>query len=149
MRLLQNPQKNVAWFVGDLAKLPLREHSIDLILDIFSPANYQEFGRLLTDQGLIFKVIAHEDHLKEFRQLLPEVHAYSNQDVVEHFQESCELLERVTIVRTWSMPPEHVQTFAEMTPLFFHVDKNGLNLSSVTQLTVAGELLIGRIKNDK
>ena len=29
----QNPQKNVAWFVGDLAKLPLREHSIDLILD--------------------------------------------------------------------------------------------------------------------
>ena len=131
----QNPQKNVAWFVGDLAKLPLREHSIDLILDIFSPANYQEFGRLLTDQGLIFKVIPHEDHL--------------NQDVVEHFQESCELLECVTIVRTWSMPPEHVQTFAEMTPLFFHVDKNGLNLSSVTQLTVAGELLIGRIKNDK
>lgn len=95
---------------------------------------------------MIFKVIPHEDHLKEFRQLLPEVHAYSNQDVVEHFQESCELLECVTIVRTWSMPPEHVQTFAEMTPLFFHVDKNGLNLSSVTQLTVAGELLIGSIK---
>lgn len=145
----QNPQKNVAWFVGDLAKLPLREHSIDLILDIFSPANYQEFGRLLTDQGLIFKVIPHEDHLKEFRQLLREVHDYSNQDVLEHFQESCELLECVTIARTWSMPSEHVQTFAEMTPLFFHVDKNGLNLSSVTQLTVAGELLIGRIKNDK
>ena len=77
----------------------------------------------MTDHGLIFKVIPHEDHLKEFRQLLPEVHAYSNQDVVEHFQESCELLERVTIVRTWSMPPEHVQTFAEMTPLFFHANK--------------------------
>ena len=145
----QNPQKNVAWFVGDLAQLPLREHGIDVILDIFSPANYQEFGRLLSDQGLIFKVIPHEDHLKEFRQLLPEVQAYSNQDVLEHFQESCELLERVTIAKTWFMPSEHVQTFAEMTPLFFHVDKNGLNLSSVTQLTVAGELLIGRIKNDK
>ena len=58
-------------------------------------------------------------------------------------------MERVTIAKTWFMPSEHVQTFAEMTPLFFHVDKNGLNLSSVTQLTVAGELLIGRIKNDK
>ena len=33
----QNPHKNVAWFVGDLAQLPLREHSIDVILDIFSP----------------------------------------------------------------------------------------------------------------
>ena len=111
----QNPQKNVAWFVGDLAQLPLREHSIDVILDIFSPANYQEFGRLLSDHGLIFKVIPHEDHLKEFRQLLPEAQAYSNQDVLEHFQESCDLLERVTIAKTWSMPSEHVQTFAEMT----------------------------------
>ena len=145
----QNPQKNVAWFVGDLAQLPLREHSIDVILDIFSPANYQEFGRLLSDQGLIFKVIPHEGHLKEFRQLLPEAQAYSNQDVLEHFQESCELLERVTIAKTWSMPSEHVQTFAEMTPLFFHANKDTLDLTSVTQLTVAGELLVGRIRDDK
>ena len=139
----------LAWFVGDLAQLPLREHSIDVILDIFSPANYQEFGRLLSDYGLVFKVIPHEDHLKEFRQLLPEVQAYSNQDVLEHFQESCDLLERVTIAKTWFMPSEHVQTFAEMTPLFFHANKDTLDLTSVTQLTVAGELLIGRIRDDK
>ena len=31
----QNPQKNVAWFVGDLAQLPLREHSIDVIMAWF------------------------------------------------------------------------------------------------------------------
>ena len=132
-----------------MAQLPLRENSIDVILDIFSPANYQEFGRLLSDHGLIFKVIPHEDHLKEFRQLLPEAQAYSNQDVLEHFQESCDLLERVTIAKTWSMPAEHVQTFAEMTPLFFHANKETLDLTSVTQLTVAGELLIGRIRDDK
>ena len=113
------------------------------------PANYQEFGRLLSDHGLIFKVIPHEDHLKEFRQLLPEAQAYSNKDVLEHFQESCELLERVTIAKTWSMPAEHVQAFAEMTPLFFHANKDTLDLTSVTQLTVAGELLIGRIRDDK
>ena len=132
-----------------MAQLPLREHSIDVILDIFSPANYQEFGRLLSDHGLIFKVIPHEDHLKEFRQLLPEAQAYSNQEVLEHFQDSCDLLERVTIAKTWSMPSEHVQTFAEMTPLFFHANKDTLDLTSVTQLTVAGEVLIGRIRDDK
>ena len=47
------------------------------------------------------------------------------------------------------MPSEPVQTFAEMTPLFFHVNKDTLDLTSVTQLTVAGELLIGRIRDDK
>ena len=55
----------------------------------------------------------------------------------------------MTISKTWPMPAEHVQAFAEMTPLFFHVDKKTLDLTSVRQLTVAGELLIGRIKNDK
>ena len=124
-------------------------HSKDLIIDIFSPADYQEFGRLLTDRGLIFRVIPHDDHLKESRRLLPVVHAYSNRDVVEHYYESCQLLEFVTIIRIRSMPPGHVQTLAEMTPLLFHVDKVGLNLSSVTHLTVAGELLIGIIKNDE
>ena len=33
----------VKWFVGDLARLPLLDQSMDLLLDIFSPANYQEF----------------------------------------------------------------------------------------------------------
>ena len=33
----------IKWFVGDLANLPIKNDSIDLILDIFSPANYQEF----------------------------------------------------------------------------------------------------------
>ena len=43
----QNPSRKM-WH-GSLViwlNCPLREHSIDLILDIFSPANYQEFGRL-------------------------------------------------------------------------------------------------------
>lgn len=141
----QNPQKNVAWLVADLAHLPLQDQSVDLILDIFSPAHYQEFARILKAQGLIFKVIPHEDHLKEFRQLLPEAGSYSNEEVLEHFQASCQLLEQVPIVKTWDMPAEHIETFAAMTPLFFHRDKESLDLSQVTELTVAGELLVGRI----
>ncbi len=63
--------------------------------------------------------------------MLPEVQAYRNQDVLEHFQESCDLLERVTIAKTCSMPSDHVQTFAEMTPLFFHANTGffGLDFS--------------------
>ncbi|MFR6420079.1 MAG: hypothetical protein ACLUOJ_01960 [Streptococcus salivarius] len=54
----------------------------------------------------------------------------------------------MTISKTWSMPAEHVQTFAEMT-LFSSMLIKTLDLTSVTQLTVAGELLIGRIRDDK
>lgn len=143
----QNPQKNVAWLVADLANLPLMDQSVDLILDIFSPAHYQEFGRVLAEGGLVLKVIPHKDHLKEFRQLLPDSTPYSNRDVLEHFQESCQLLKRIPISQTYTMPADHVQTFADMTPLFFHADKDRLDLTQVTELTVAGELLVGKMKS--
>ena len=43
----------VNWFVGDLAHIPIQDASMDMILDIFSPANYQEFQRVLQKNGLL------------------------------------------------------------------------------------------------
>jgi len=57
----------VKWFVGDLAHLPVQDQSMDVLLDIFSPANYHEFQRVLKKEGLIIKVIPTENHLKEIR----------------------------------------------------------------------------------
>ena len=37
----------VNWFVGDLAHLPIQSKSMEVILDIFSPANYAEFERVI------------------------------------------------------------------------------------------------------
>ena len=47
----------VNWFVGDLAHLPIQSKSIEVILDIFSPANYAEFERVLKDEGVILSLI--------------------------------------------------------------------------------------------
>ena len=58
----------VKWFVGDLARLPLLDQSMDLLLDIFSPANYQEFKRVLAPDGRLIKVIPTPSHLQEIRQ---------------------------------------------------------------------------------
>ncbi len=42
----------------------IEDNSIDCILNIFTPANYGEFQRILTDEGRILKVIPDEDHLR-------------------------------------------------------------------------------------
>ena len=54
----------VNWFVGDLARLPIKDASMDILLDIFSPANYGEFKRVLKENGLLIKVIPTENHLQ-------------------------------------------------------------------------------------
>ena len=60
----------VNWFVGDLARLPIKDASMDILLDIFSPANYGEFRRVLSKDGILIKVIPTENHLKEIRQMV-------------------------------------------------------------------------------
>ena len=62
------PNWTVNWFVGDLARLPIKDASMDILLDIFSPANYGEFRRVLSKDGILIKVIPTENHLKEIRQ---------------------------------------------------------------------------------
>ena len=63
-----DPNWAVNWFVGDLARLPIKDASMDILLDIFSPANYGEFRRVLSKDGILIKVIPTENHLKEIRQ---------------------------------------------------------------------------------
>ena len=64
------PNWAVNWFVGDLARLPIKDASMDILLDIFSPANYGEFRRVLSKDGILIKVIPTENHLKEIRQMV-------------------------------------------------------------------------------
>ena len=49
------PNWAVNWFVGDLARLPIKDASMDVLLDIFSPANYGEFRRVLSKDGVLIK----------------------------------------------------------------------------------------------
>lgn len=63
----KDKRKAVKWFVTDLSKIPLKDGSMDCILDIFSPAHYKEFQRLLSPNGYVVKVIPTKNHLREIR----------------------------------------------------------------------------------
>jgi len=59
---------NFAWIVGDLTRLPLVDGTVDVLLNVLSPANYAEFGRVLRDGGLVLKVIPGPRYLYELRE---------------------------------------------------------------------------------
>ncbi|HFU4204192.1 TPA: putative RNA methyltransferase [Streptococcus suis] len=139
--------KSVKWFVGDLTKLPIQNQTIDGILDIFSPANYQEFARVLKDGGAILKLVPGPNHLKELRHLAKDQlrkDSYNNRDIVEHFESYMGQVEQVLVSRTLPISLEQAQVLADMTPLFFQVDQSKLDLSQLTEITVEGVLLVGK-----
>ncbi|HFI0105823.1 TPA: putative RNA methyltransferase [Streptococcus suis] len=140
--------KSVKWFVGDLTKLPIQDKTVDGILDIFSPANYQEFARVLKAGGAILKLVPGPNHLKELRHLAKDQlrkEAYDNQDIVDHFRSYVGQVEEVLVSRTLPITAAHAQVLADMTPLFFQVDQSKLDLSQLTEITVEGVLLVGMI----
>ncbi|MEG7528379.1 methyltransferase domain-containing protein [Streptococcus mitis] len=141
------PNWAVNWFVGDLARLPIKDASMDILLDIFSPANYGEFRRVLSKDGILIKVIPTENHLKEIRQKVQDQLTnkdYSNQDIKEHFQENFTILSNQTASLTKTITTEQLQALLSMTPLLFHVDQSKIDWSDLTEITIEAEILVGK-----
>ena len=142
------PNWAVNWFVGDLARLPIKDASMDILLDIFSPANYGEFRRVLSKDGILIKVIPTENHLKEIRQKVQDQLTnkdYSNQDIKNHFQEHFTILSNQTASLTKTITAEQLQALLSMTPLLFHIDQTKIDWSQLTEITIEAEILVGEV----
>ena len=143
------PNWAVNWFVGDLARLPIKDASMDILLDIFSPANYGEFRRVLSQNGILIKVIPTENHLKEIRQMVQDQLTkkdYSNQDIKEHFQEHFSIQSSQIASLTKPISAEQRQALLAMTPLLFHVDHTKIDWSQLTEITIEAEILVGKVR---
>ena len=142
------PNWAVNWFVGDLARLPIKDTSMDILLDIFSPANYGEFRRVLSKDGILIKVIPTENHLKEIRQLVQDQLTkkdYSNQDIKDHFQEHFSIQSSQSASLTKPITAEQRQALLSMTPLLFHVNQSKIDWSQLTEITIEAEILVGKV----
>ena len=139
----------VNWFVGDLARLPIQETSMDVILDIFSPANYQEFQRVLRKNGLLIKVIPNSQHLQEIRGIVADKLTntnYSNQNILDHFKEFFTIIDSYDVAGTFSLKENEKNALLKMTPLLFNINIKNIDWSSLDNITIAAKILIGQQK---
>ncbi len=139
----------VKWFVGDLAHLPIQDNTVKGIIDVFSPANYAEFNRIL-DAGYVLKVIPNQFHVQELRQVAKDQlqqAEYSNKKVLDYFEEHYELIDQIDATETYPVTEEVRTAFINMTPLLFNVDKSKIDWSQVKDITVGSTILVGQQKN--
>lgn len=77
---------NPLWMVANLAKIPLKDNTVDLLLSILSPANYLEFKRVMKKDAVFIKVIPGAMYFKEIR-MHHESQKHDNSLVLKRFQE--------------------------------------------------------------
>ncbi|MDQ0271621.1 putative RNA methyltransferase [Cytobacillus purgationiresistens] len=141
--------ENPIWLVGDLAKSPFGDQAVDVIVNILSPSNYEEFKRMLAPEGLVMKIVPRKDYLKELRTALFEKKEYSNEQIVSLFKKHFDLLDIKQITYTKTLEKKDLINLVKMTPLAWSGEEalieQFLQRDSV-EMTVDLDMLVGQKK---
>jgi len=139
----------VKWMVADITNIPVRDGAADMILDVFTPANYKEFIRIMKPDGRLIKVVPGAAHMEQLRRAAAPLlrnKSYSNEDVLDYFEKNFEIIDKEKVSRTIPVRPAHLADLVQMTPLLFDVDKSRLDVSDVGEITVEAEVLVGKAR---
>jgi len=135
---------DVLWLIADLKRLPVASQQLDYVLDVFTPANYDEFRRVLAPGGEMIKVIPDTDYLCEIRSAYQQhlrQEQYSNQRVVDHLQRNARIIEQISIRKTYPLTPEQSRCFLAMTPMGFSVPQQVLENTVLSEITLHLQIL--------
>lgn len=137
------------WFVGDLAYSPFAEGQLDVILNILSPSNYEEFGRVMKKDGWIIKVIPRDQYLMEMRELLfpDRSHQLDGREyVLDRFTQHHHLIDSIPVTYTLPVTEIMKNSIIHMTPLSWHGTESAIASAqeSLSQITIDLEILVGK-----
>ena len=149
VRLAARGQHAAHFFAADLKNIPLKDAAVDVLLDIFTPANYAEFARVLAPEGVVVKLAPRSGYLHELRTLAGDRlrhQEYDGGDVERYAQEKMNVLAKETISYTLSVTQETAQHLARMTPMLAGIDVDELDLTKITEITIDETMVIGTVK---
>lgn len=104
------------WCVGDLRRLPFRDGAFTAVLDVLTPASYDEFRRVLCPEGLLIKVYPGRDYLREIREARG-MTLYEEGQVESYLREKAQVIGERRVVKAHRVTPELWRDFVWMTPL--------------------------------
>ncbi len=131
------------WIVADIARIPILDSKIDLIINVLSPANYEEFIRILADSGRIIKVVPGSDYLKELREVVDK-EGYSNLDVVKKFTDNFERTKVINLKYKFKVNEDLLRSITFMTPLMWGNKLTNKELENIDSVTMDFLILYGK-----
>lgn len=104
------------WCVADLRRLPFRDGAFTVVLDVLTPAGYEEFRRVLAPGGMLVKVYPGSGYLKELRAArgMP---PYEEGQVESYLRSRTEVVDERRVIERRTVSPELWRDFVWMTPL--------------------------------
>lgn len=142
VRLAAKRKNGCEYMVANLARIPLKDKSIDIAFHLFAPFHEKEFSRIMKDSGTLITVVAGENHLFELKEILYDT-PYKNDEAPPE-TEKLTLKEKRKVTRKVHLSSkEDINALFEMTPYYYRTsDKDKAKLSEYEELDVTVDFCI-------
>lgn len=134
-------------------RLVLQDATIQVMLNIFSPRNAEEYARVLSSDALLLVVIPGPTHLHQLRSTLHllNIEESKEQHVIEQFSPQFSLLTTQTLSYTLRLQQPEISWLVMMTPNYWHLSpesRAALEQLETIQATVEMTFLLFQRQNE-
>lgn len=123
--------KESTYIVGSVANIPIKDNSIDLIINCFAPLDTAEAIRILKKNGVLIKITPSKNHLIELKQAIYP-NAYYNE--AKAIPEGFKIIDQKIVSDKAELYGEYLNSVIKMTPYFYKTPKEYLN--KVSELSI-------------
>ncbi len=106
------------YFVADVNNVPIKDNSIDLIIDLLSPYNQSEIKRLLKNNGVFIKVAPGKDYLKEMRAAANISTYDKDEEVEQNLNKNFKVVKKKHILNTFPITKDDFKLLLKMSPMY-------------------------------
>jgi len=124
VRIATQRDKTMDWFVASIIDLPFAPASLDVVLNVFSPADVAEFSRILKQAGKLVMVSPGPRHLNGLREIIyPIAREHAQPALLEQARKFFSpLTETRTNYQIELKSSGEIMDLLAMTPYFWNID---------------------------
>ena len=142
VRLAAKRKNGITYFVGNLARIPVKDKSVDISLHLFAPFHEKEFSRITKDGGYIVSVVAGENHLFELKELLYDT-PYKNDEQPPETENLALTEKRKITAKVHLQSNEDIMALFKMTPYYYHTkDEDKAKLANINEMDMTTEFVM-------
>ena len=125
LKIAAREHKAIEWFVAAARKQPFLDHSVDLVMNIFAPADFTEIKRLLRPGGHLMLTVAGDNHLQALRELIyDQVKPHQPERFLQQVVDDFELIADKSCQFELQLDDNSaVRNLLQMTPYYWQADK--------------------------
>lgn len=125
IRLASKKCKKVEYAVANATNLPIRNQSLDVVINSFAPLSNDESLRILKTNGFFVKIIPNVRHLWELKEFVYDKAIENPKDAT--ILNGFECIETVEIFDNFTAFGDEIFSLMQMTPYFYKTPKSAID----------------------